>query len=66
MTNRLAATIIMSASVLMLTPSLAQGTPTMCEFISVELFAAAERGQITEKEAYKILKRCQAKEEGKR
>ena len=49
MTNRLAATLIMSASVLMLTPSLAQGTPTMCEFISVELFAAAESGQITEK-----------------
>ena len=65
MTNRIAASLIMAASVLMLTPSLAQGTPTMCEFVAVELFAAAERDELTEAEAYGILKRCQTKFEGK-
>ena len=45
-------------------PSVAQGTPNLCEFIAIELFASVERGELTDREAMGILRRCQ-KNEGK-
>ena len=35
-----------------------EATPTKCEFIAVELFEAADRGDLTEEEALDILDRC--------
>ena len=35
-----------------------KATPTMCEFIAVELFEAVDRKEITHQEALDILERC--------
>ena len=43
-------------------PAAANSTPTLCEFIAVELQEGVKRGQLTEKEAMGILKRCQKNE----
>ena len=44
-------------------PATANSTPTLCEFIAVELFAGVERGDMTEKDARDILRRCQKNED---
>ena len=36
----------------------AKATPTMCEFIAVELFEAVDREDITHQDALDILDRC--------
>ena len=42
-----------------MTPMGVQSTPTLCEFIAVELFASVDRGELREEDAAAILERCQ-------
>ncbi len=51
-------------ALLVLTAPAAIATPTMCEFIAVEVFEAADKGYITEAEAWDIYRRCKEKEQG--
>ena len=39
-------------------PTQGKSAPTMCEFIAVEYQAALDRGDITEKEYWQLVKRC--------
>ena len=56
--------LIISALTFLYAPAAAKGTPTLCEFIAIELQEAVDRGDMTKKDARGILKRCQ-KNEGK-
>ena len=58
------ATALIMAITFILTPSVASSTPTLCEFIAVELLEAVDRGDLTNEDAMAILRRCQ-KNEGK-
>ena len=39
-------------------PTQGKSAPTMCEFIAVEYQAALDRGDITEKEYWRLVRRC--------
>ena len=50
--------LIAWAFVFIMTPAAAKSTPTLCEFITVEYQAALDRGDITEREYWRLVKNC--------
>ena len=50
--------LFIQALVLLYAPAQAAATPTMCEFIAIEVMDAVDRGTITYKEGMDILSRC--------
>ena len=59
MTSFINASLIMGAIAFMYAPAPANSSPTMCEFITVEYQAALDRGDITEREYWRLVKKCQ-------
>jgi hypothetical protein len=58
MTSFINASLIMWAITFIDAPPPANSSPTMCEFITVEYQAALDRGQITEREYWQLVKNC--------
>ena len=57
------ASLIIWAITFLYAPAAANGTPTLCEFIAIELFEGVDRGDLSEKDAMDILRRCQKNED---
>ena len=57
MTSTIYASLIMGAIAFLYAPA-AASSPTMCEFVTIEYQAALDRGDITEREYWRLVKNC--------
>ena len=57
--NKIIAFIYVSFFVIvLLAPTKGKTTPTLCEFLAVEYQGALDRGEITEREYWQLVRRC--------
>lgn len=59
LTNRILAAAFLWACAFLVAPSQATGSPTYCEHVIIEYQAALDRGDISEREYWKLVKKCQ-------
>ena len=64
MTSFINASLIMWALAFIYAPP-SKSSPTLCEFVTIEYQAALDRGDITEREFWHLVKKCQRFEQGR-
>ena len=65
MTNYINASLIIWAVAFLYAPSQAKSSPTYCEHVIIEYQAALDRGDITEREYWQLVKKCERFEQSR-